>query len=649
MQTVLYFDVCALPIFLIIILTVIIRKMTQGITNRVFIMLIVLSAITTVSDLAMELICRHLPIDGWGVFGASVAMYFYYLTQTLSILGYFFFSYAVTGTWYRIRKNKVKVLLSLPYGLIILLLISNPFTGAVFTVTETDGYSRGSLIWIVYAVTMGYALVATGYFFANRKYLTAEKLLSLVSLSVLILGSVVFQYFFPQFLVEMIATAFAFILIILFVLRPEEITDASVGSLSAEAYRNDLKKILERKRRVQIAAVNFINARQLYSYLGEERYFAYISSIIKQLDMLFTRERVYFDIYFEQPGNIYVIIEDMDYDVGDCVKRMYSDIARRSEKTVTSGERLIPRVCCISVPDDLNDFDEIIRLGREFSAQIPENRLYNNASDIIASRDYGIMSHMDEILNRAIAEKKFRMYYQPIYSFERGRFISAEALIRLTDEEYGFVSPALFIPAAERKGVILPIGDFVLEDVHRFISENDFSQLGLEYIEINLSVSQCLQEELPEKLAVLGDRYGVSPDKVNLEITETTSAEIGTDIMDNNLEMLSAMGYTFSLDDFGTGYSNMQRVSRLPLKMIKLDKSLVDDMESEDGLSIMRNTVKMMRDIDKELVAEGVETKENLDTLEELGCHFIQGYYFSKPLPENEFVEFLRKHNRVTA
>ncbi len=649
MQTVLYFDICALPIFLIILLTVVIRKMTQGITNRLFIMLLVLSAVTTVSDLAMELICRHLPIDGWGVFGASVAMYFYFLTQTLAILVYYFFAFAVTGTWYRVRSLKKQLIVAAPYGIIALLLLSNPFTGAVFTVTAEDGYSRGSMIWIVYAITMLYAIVATAYFFSNKRYMTLEKLVSLVSLSVLIVGSVVFQYFYPQFLVEMAATAFAFILIILFVLRPEERTDASVGSLSVGAYRADLRKILEMKRHVQIAAVSFINARQLYNYLGEENYTAYISSIIRQLDTLFTRERVYFDIYFEAPGNIYVIIEDMNYDVGDCVKRMYADIARRSEKEVTSGERLIPRVCCISVPDDLNDFDELIRLGQEFSAQIPEGSLYNKASDIIASRDYGIMSHMDQILNRAIAEKKFRMYYQPIYSFERGRFVSAEALIRLTDEDYGFISPALFIPAAERKGVILPIGDFVLEDVHRFISENDFSELGLEYIEINLSVAQCLQEELPEKLAVLGDKYGVTPDKVNLEITETTSAEIGTGIMETNLEMLSAMGYTFSLDDFGTGYSNMQRVSRLPLKMIKLDKSLVDDMESEDGLSIMRNTVKMMRDIDKELVAEGVETKEHLDTLEEFGCHFIQGYYFSKPLPEEEFVEFLKKHNKVSA
>ena len=623
--------------------------MTRGATNRLFILLIAASAVMTATDLSSELALSVLPADGFRLFIATFSMYIYFLSQTLAMLGYFFFAFAVTGTWYRIRTMKRKLLIAAPYSVILILLLSNPFTNAAFTVTADRGYERGGLIWIIYAITMIYAGLATLYFVWHRPYMSREKLLCLMSLSILIVAAVVFQYFFPQVLVETIAVAFSGILIVFFVLRPEEITDASVGSLSSEAYRRELKKILKMKRRVQIAAVDFINAYQLYSYLGEERYFAYVSQIIGQLESIFVKERVFFDIYFEQPGYIYIIIEDMDYDVEDCVRRSYGDLARKAEKAVSSSERIIPRVCCISVPDDLSDFDEIIRFGHEFSTQLRDDRVYSKAADIISSRDYGIMSHMDQILNRAIAENKFCMYYQPIYSFERGRFISAEALIRLKDDDYGFVSPSLFIPAAERKGVILPIGDFVLEDVHRFISENDFEDLGLEYIEINLSVTQCLQEELPIKLALLGDKYGVAPEKINLEITETTYEDIGGSVMDNNLQMLSGMGYTFSLDDFGTGYSNMQRVSRLPLKMIKLDKSLVDDMQSADGLSIMRNTVKMMRDINKELVAEGVETKENLKRLEDLGCHFIQGYYFSKPLPEKEFIEFIRQNNRVTA
>ena len=236
------------------------------------------------------------------------------------------------------------------------------------------------------------------------------------------------------------------------------------------------------------------------------------------------------------------------------------------------------------------------------------------------------------------------MYYQPIYSVKDGRFISAEALIRLTDEEYGFISPALFIPAAERNGLMIPIGDFVLESVFRFIGEHDFNELGLSYIELNLSVAQCLQGDLFDKILALEKKYGVAPVRVNLEITETTYENMG-EMTDINIRRLSDNGFSFSLDDYGTGYSNMQRISKLPLKIIKIDKTMVDDMASSAGMTVLRNTVTMMKDIRKEIVCEGIESADQLEKLTELGVDFIQGYYFSKPLPEDKFVSFIQEHN----
>ena len=107
------------------------------------------------------------------------------------------------------------------------------------------------------------------------------------------------------------------------------------------------------------------------------------------------------------------------------------------------------------------------------------------------------------------------------------------------------------------------------------------------------------------------------------------------------------MGYSFSLDDYGTGYSNMKRVSRLPLKVIKIDKSLVDDMGTEYGGRIIKNVIRMMKDVDKELIAEGVETEEDYRRLSELECDYIQGFYFSRPLSEENFIEFCRDRKRI--
>ncbi|MBQ9384589.1 MAG: EAL domain-containing protein [Ruminiclostridium sp.] len=648
MQTVLYFDFCSIPIFIIILITVFVRRMTRGISNKMFIMLLILSSLSAISDVIMEYAYRELPISPERMLTAQLSSYLYFICRNASVYLYTFFIFSITGTWYRVKSFARKVIVSIPFALLILILLSNPFTGIVFDIAADKGYSRGSCIFILYLISLLYAVFGTIYLLSCSRFITKDKLIPLISLYFFVAGGAVFQYFFPQYLVEMISTSMSTILLILFVLRPEEISDASVGSLSFDAYRLELQKILYTKQRVKIAFLNITNATELRSYLGEERYLSYVSHVITQLDIKFTRERIFFGIYFEHPGTIMIIVDDDKFDIKAAFRNMYGEIRRNFDKLAISGERMNVKACSLVIPDDLTDCDEIIRFGRSFASQMPASRMFADASELISSNDYKMISNIDSILNRAISENRFRMYYQPIYSFERGRFISAEALIRLNDDEYGSIPPGLFIPAAEKRGVILPIGDFVLEDVHRFISENDFDALGLEYIEINLSVAQCLQEELPVKLALLSDRYGVSPDKVNLEITETTYEEVGT-VMETNLAALTGMGYTFSLDDYGTGYSNMQRVSKLPLKMVKLDKSLVDDMATEDGRSIVRNTVKMMRDIDKELVAEGVETKDRLDELEKMGCHFIQGYYFSKPLPADKFIAFIKEHNVNTA
>lgn len=648
MQSILYFDVCAIPIFLVIITTVFVRRMTKGITNRLFITMIAFSTVSAVADVIMEFSCRILPISDLRIFIAHVSLYLYFITRVATIVTYFFFIFAITGTWYIVRSNMRKVILLMPFGVVLLLILSNPFSGAVFGISADTGYHRGWGIFVLYAVSSLYSFIGTIYLISCRRFLSNGKIIPLVSLYVFALAAVLVQFFYPFLLIEMISTAIALIVVVLFVLRPEEVSDSSVGSLSYEAYRSELKKILLTEQRVQIAMIHILNADELRSYLGEVRYLSYVEHVIRQLNFMFHRERVLFDIYFEQPGTVYIMFGDINYDVRGAYDRLVGELRRNSDHTASAGERMTAKVCCLSVPDDLNDINDIIRIGKDFWLQMPDDCEYMNASEIISSDNYKIISNIDAILNRAIAEKNFCLYYQPIYSVEKGRFISAEALIRLIDDEYGVVSPSLFIPAAEKRGVILPIGDFVLEEAHRFISEHDLEKLGLEYIEINLSVAQCMQEKLPDTLVSLSDKFGVSPDKINLEITETMYEDIGN-TMEVNLRSLSEKGYTFSLDDYGTGYSNMQRVSKLPLKIIKLDKSLVDDMETDEGMAIVSNTVKMMQDIDKELVAEGVETEESFDRLKSMGCDFIQGFLFSRPLPSDEFIEFLREHNRADA
>ena len=154
-----------------------------------------------------------------------------------------------------------------------------------------------------------------------------------------------------------------------------------------------------------------------------------------------------------------------------------------------------------------------------------------------------------------------------------------------------------------------------------------------------------MERSLPEKISALQKKYGVDPGKINLEITETNFEHI-SEIMFENVNELIRMGYSFALDDYGTGYSSIQRVMHLPLKLIKIDKSMLEEVSTANGRMILDYTMRMMQSIGKLLVVEGAETADEVEILRSMNCDYIQGFYFSQPLPEEEFIRFLEKQNQ---
>ena len=149
-------------------------------------------------------------------------------------------------------------------------------------------------------------------------------------------------------------------------------------------------------------------------------------------------------------------------------------------------------------------------------------------------------------------------------------------------------------------------------------------------------------------LQILGllEKYSVTPDQINLEITET-SQNVNFDIIEKNINSLAQSGISFSLDDYGTGYSNILRITKLPLHIIKLDKSFVDDLERPGMKTIIKETIAMLKKMNKKILIEGVETYEDFDYFRSAGCDYVQGYYFSKPLNRDEFFRFLESTNDI--
>ena len=237
------------------------------------------------------------------------------------------------------------------------------------------------------------------------------------------------------------------------------------------------------------------------------------------------------------------------------------------------------------------------------------------------------------------------VYYQPIYSPLTGRFDTCEALVRLRDHQLGFISPAIFIPIAEKNGTVLGIDRFVLSSVCEMLAATEVLDLGIKYVEVNLSVVDCIQSNLADSVLDTLKKFRIGTDKINFEITETWEKEI-TSVVDDNVQKLTDAGVAFSMDDFGSGYSNVSRMATVPVKLFKLDKSIVQAaFESEVSYMVMINMIKIIKSLGKEIVAEGVETGEQAKQLIRLGCDHIQGFFYARPMPEAQFIEFLKEHN----
>ena len=244
----------------------------------------------------------------------------------------------------------------------------------------------------------------------------------------------------------------------------------------------------------------------------------------------------------------------------------------------------------------------------------------------------------------AIEKDWIKVFYQPLYSTKEKKFTSAEALVRIIDDEGNIVPPFEFIPIAEENGSILKIGEIVFSKVCALLKTNILQQYGLEYIEVNLSIEQCSHTELAQTFITIMEEYRIDPKSINLEITETASLKAKKTLL-QNMNILMQYGTSFSLDDFGTGNSNLNYIIEMPVEIVKFDKDVTQNSFVDAKYKfVVQSAVNMIKDMGLKIVSEGVETKEQFENIAKF-ADYIQGYYFSKPIPTEEFIEFIKKHN----
>ncbi|HYP01144.1 MAG TPA: EAL domain-containing protein, partial [Pyrinomonadaceae bacterium] len=241
---------------------------------------------------------------------------------------------------------------------------------------------------------------------------------------------------------------------------------------------------------------------------------------------------------------------------------------------------------------------------------------------------------METALRLAVERKEFIVYYQSIVDLETFKISGFEALVRWNHPEKGFISPGNFIPLAEETGLIVEIGEWVLRDACRQMErwQKIFPSDPPLFVSVNLSSKQFIQSDLIQRVTQIIEETKINPEGLKLEITESAVMD-DVDTATEMLKKLRALGVKLSIDDFGTGYSSLSYLHRFPIDTLKVDRSFVVNMsEDSENVEIVRTIVSLAQNLGMNVIAEGVETKEQLAALRKLGCENGQGYLFSKPV-----------------
>lgn len=266
-------------------------------------------------------------------------------------------------------------------------------------------------------------------------------------------------------------------------------------------------------------------------------------------------------------------------------------------------------------------------------------RLFDVSMQVKASA----RTHLESQLRLAITKNQLQLYFQGLHD-QHGKLIGAEVLLRWFHPELGAVSPAVFIPIAEESGLIFDIGSWVIEQACQQLAiwVQQEPELALK-LSVNISARQFHQDAfLPQVINTL-ERFGAARNRLQFELTESILVSRVDEVV-AKMNLLKNYGIAFALDDFGTGYSSLSYLKRLPLELLKIDRSFVDDILIDPNDAVIASTVIALSNaLGLGVIAEGVETVEQRDALAALGCYYYQGFYFSKPMPGGEFVDLHRR------
>lgn len=626
------YDGCALVVVAVIFLAVLLKKNTHEKQNVMFLILICFCCVSISCDM-LNAHCLN-NMDSIPLWVVKLSTYAFFIAQNILPIIYVLYILTVLDIFILFRKIWFSIMVFLPLAFMILVVALNPTQGWLFTFSDDLKYSNHYMVNVLYGVAAYHLLIAMALVINRKDNIPATKRYSFYAFLPIVCCFVIYQILNPYELIINFGLTICILIILITIENREDVWDGNTNMLNRSAFMSALDLSFSNRRQFMVSFIQIANLEYLKSVYGA----ATINDMIKFNSVSLSKiSRKKEEKYCVTEGQFALISRTMSYEE---LKTRAEGIIGYFKNGIEYNENLIKldiNICLIRCPQDARSLDEVFDYLNASKGISSENSIVE-ASEInknIGKRKLAV----EQAINRAIENDLITIVYQPIYSCTEKRYVSIEALTRIKDEKLGKIMPSEFIPIIEQNGQIVKIGLDIFEKVCKFIKEEKLYNKGLKCVQVNLSAVQCKQDNLAKQLLNIIEKYEIPPSFICFEVTE--SAVLNSKrVFLKNMKKLQSQGVQFALDDYGTGYSNMNSIISYPFNLIKIDKSLVDNVgKKTDSTIALDGIVSLISKLAKEVIVEGVESENQAKSLENLSCNFMQGFYFSKPVSGSKLIK----------
>ena len=594
--------------------------------NRAFLAILVIDICTVLFDYVSNRLNEtwelHAPVWLW-LF--NLLFFVFYLTR---IYMFYVFSVSVLDARGAIRSG-LHIYTPAIYFPCAAVALSSPLTGWMFRIDR--GYRPGPLYFLLYACAGCYILFSVAATLRGRRRISTYELIGLLGLQAVLLTGNIIRVLLPNFLVMNTFCLMGILVIYLSFQNPDLFLSDRGYVYNLPAFRALLLEWHRRKRSSSLLSFTVQNYNEHREIAGGQR----MDEALLQINR-WMREAFPECCCFYLRNGCYAVAGTDRMDMDQLAVTLEK---RFTEPWKTNTGELLLKISFFRVDTDLRrvTVDRLINTLLISLDEIGQNPQGEEAKSFAESLQ-AINEKLDirRCLEKALDQDSLEVFLQPIVDCRTGRRIAAEELVRLRDDNGKIIRPDLFITLAEREGHIIRLGEQVLEKVCRFIRDHDMDALGVQWVNVNLSPNQFMSRDIPERFSGILAAYGVGPEKIRLELTEQSMIDFS--LMLDQIRALHEKGFEFSLDDYGSGYSNLTRVRQYPFSNIKIDMEVVRNY-FRDRDPLLPALMQAFRKMNFSVTAEGIESAEMADALREIGCDYFQGYYFSRPVSMEEFLQ----------